>query len=386
MEPTREQVVEEINPILITSGKPFFSALEMLIKGARKWLHLQFYIFQSDETGSRIAQLLEEAAARGVQVFLLIDAIGSPGPSNPMFKHMQSKGVQVRHFEPLNFFKEGYLSRRLHHKIAVSDQMDILLGGINIANRYNDMDHEPAWLDIAVALNHAIYSDIKNYCEEIWEDKWVHETNDSSEPYGHVRFLRNDWRKHLNEISIAHLELFRSTKKEIIILCSYFLPGKALRRAIKSASLRNVSIKLISTATSDVPISKHAERWLYDWLFRNKVRIFEFQKNVLHAKMILSDSSCINIGSYNINNLSAYGSLECNLEIRDALFGKNVNQFLKQLIMNNCLEVSRPISGRKYKNPYQFACWICFQLLQGLLYITTNGYHRKATNPKIRRR
>jgi cardiolipin synthase len=358
--------------------------LETLIKGARKWLHLQFYIFQSDETGSRIAQLLEEAAARGVQVFLLIDAIGSPGPSNPMFKHMQSKGVQVRHFEPLNFFKEGYLSRRLHHKIAVSDQMDILLGGINIANRYNDMDHEPAWLDLAVGLNHAIAIDIKKYCVEIWQDKQVYETNGSSEPYGHVRFLRNDWRQHLNEISIAHLELFRSTKKEIIILCSYFLPGKALRRAIKSASLRNVSIKLITTATSDVPISKHAERWLYDWLFKNKVRIFEFQKNVLHAKMILSDSSCINIGSYNINNLSAYGSLECNLEIRDGVFGKNVDQFLKHLMMNNCMEVSKPTAGRKYKNLYQFSCWICYHLLQGLLYITTNGYHRKATNPKIR--
>jgi cardiolipin synthase len=386
VDPNQHKVAEKIYPTLTPSGKSYFSALEFLINDAKKWLHLQFYIFQSDETGRQIANLLEVAAGRGVQVFLLVDSIGSPKPSNLMFNHLRTKGVHVKHFEPLNLFKEGYFSRRLHHKIAVSDRMDILLGGINVADRYNDMDHEPAWLDLAVSLNHPIAIDIKKYCEQIWQDVNAEMKYKPAEIYPSVRFLRNDWRKHLNEISIAHLELFKKTKKDIVILCSYFLPGKALRRAIKSASDRDISIILITTKTSDVPISKHAERWLYDWLFRNKVRIFEFQKNVLHAKMILSDTSCVNIGSYNINNLSAYGSLECNLEIRDDAFGKEVQQFLNQLIKLKCNEVNKPISGRKYKILYQFACWICYHLLQGLLYVSTNGYHRKATNPKIRRK
>ncbi len=157
-----------------------------------------------------------------------------------------------------------------------------------------------------------------------------------------------------------------------------------MRRSIKSTTNRNVSIILITTKKSDVPISKHAERWLYDWLLRNKVRIFEFQNNILHAKLVSSDSTCVNMGSYNINNLSAYGSIECNLEIIDVEFGKLVNQYLKDLINNECIEITKPENGRKYKLLYQFVCWLSYHFLEGILYISTNGYQRKSMKPKIR--
>jgi cardiolipin synthase len=233
-------------------------------------------------------------------------------------------------------------------------------------------------------VNHAIALNIKFFCEQIWKEDKDESMIDSSDEIGSLRFLRNDWRNHLNEISISHLELFKNTKQEMIILCSYFLPGKALRRSIKSTSKRNVETILITTKTSDVPFSKHAERWLYDWLFRNNVRVFEFQKNILHAKLILSDATFVNTGSYNINNLSAYGSIECNLEIRDLEFGEMVHRYLKQLIKNDCVEIKKPVNGRKYKLFYQFACWLSYHLLEGILYISTNGYQRKSIKPKIR--
>jgi cardiolipin synthase len=377
-------ITESPKPKLVFSGSDFFSQLELLINQAQRWIHLQFYIFQSDQSGMRIASLLEKAVERGVQVYLVVDGIGSPRPSNPMFKNLRQNGVHVKHFEPLNIFKEGYLSRRLHNKIAVTDRMDFLIGGINIADRYNDIDHEPAWLDLAVFVNHPIALKIKFFCEQIWKEETELAMNETSDKIGAIRFLRNDWRKHLNEISISHLDLFKNTKQEMIVLCSYFLPGKALRRSIKFASSRNVSTILITTKTSDVPISKHAERWLYDWLFRNKVRIYEFQKNVLHAKLILSDASCVNMGSYNINNLSAYGSIECNLEIRDIEFGNMVHKYLSQLVKDDCIEITKPKNGRKYKLFYQFTCWFSYHLLEGILYISTNGFQRKSMKPKIR--
>jgi cardiolipin synthase len=381
-----KSIVQKSSPMLIESGKTFFSKLESVIKNAKQWIHLQFYIFQSDETGLHVAGMLEDAAAMGIQVYLLVDSIGSPGPENEVFKRLVRKGIHLRHFEPFNLFRNGYLSRRLHHKIVVNDQMDILMGGINIANRYNDMDHEPAWLDLAVYTRDPIAIEIKAYCEQVWQGKYPdHQKNNQEKPQI-IRFIRNDWRNHLNEISIAYLNLFKNTKTELIVLCSYFLPGKALRRSLKSMTERNVSVILITTKTSDVPVSKHAERWLYDWLFRNKVRIFEFQKNVLHAKLVMADGNYVNTGSYNINNLSAYGSLECNLEIKDACFGNNVRHYLNQLIQKDCIEVTRPITGRKYGIAYQFACWLSYHFLQGLLYISTNGYQRKSINPKIRRK
>jgi cardiolipin synthase len=259
--------------------------------------------------------------------------------------------------------------------------METLIGGINIANRYNDVDHEPAWMDLAVWIKSDISSEIKNYCAQIWNEEYGDKKSQIKNTHK-INFLRNDWLYHLNEISIAYLNLFKNSKHDIILVCSYFLPGKALRRSIEIASKKGVHIKLITTSRSDVPFSKHAERWLYDWLFRNQIQIFEFQKTILHAKMAISDSKKLIIGSYNVNNLSAYGSLECNLEINDVSFASMTNKKIKTWVQLNCAEIKKNKSGRKYPFYYQFICWASFKILQMILYLSSNGFHRKSVFPK----
>ena len=371
----------DCKPELIESGKPYFIRLVSMINEAKDWIHLQFYIFQTDETGEKIIRELIRARKRGVDIYILLDAIGSPKRSEPLFQSMIDAGIQMKIFSPVNIFSEGYLSRRLHHKIAVTDRMEALIGGINIANRYNDVDHEPAWMDLAVWIKSDISSEIKNYCAQIWNEEYGDKKSQIKNTHK-INFLRNDWLYHLNEISIAYLNLFKNSKHDIILVCSYFLPGKALRRSIEIACKKGVHIKLITTARSDVPFSKHAERWLYDWLFRNKIEIFEFQKTILHAKMAISDSKKLIIGSYNVNNLSAYGSLECNLEINDVYFASMTSKKIKTWVQLNCAEIKKNKSGRKYPFYYQFICWISFKILQMILYLSSNGFHRKSVFPK----
>jgi cardiolipin synthase len=366
---------------LVESGNPFFLRLASMINEAEHWIHLQFYIFQTDKTGEEIGNHLIRARNRGVEIFILMDAIGSPKISEPLFQSMIEAGIKMKIFSPVNFFSDGYLSRRLHHKIAVTDKMEALIGGINIANRYNDLEHEPAWMDLAVWIKSSICVDIKYYCIQIWKEQYG-DKNRQMKKHGKIEFLRNDWLYHLNEISIAYLNLFKGAKHDIILVCSYFIPGKALRRSIEVASKKGVTIKLITTARSDVPFSKHAERWLYDWLFRNQIQIFEFQKTILHAKMAISDSKKLIIGSYNINNLSAYGSLECNLEIDDESFASMTSKNINTWVQTNCSEIKKNKSGRKYPFYYQFICWISFKILQMILYLSSNGFHRKSVFPK----
>ena len=93
-----------------------------------------------------------------------------------------------------------------------------------------------------------------------------------------------------------------------------------MRRLLTNAAKRGVKIKVITAGPSDIMLAKHAERWMYDWLLRNKIELYEYQPAILHAKVAVCDSEWITIGSYNLNNISAYASIELNLDVHNADF------------------------------------------------------------------
>ena len=125
-----------------------------------------------------------------------------------------------------------------------------------------------------------------------------------------VRIRRNDWVRRKNEITATYVSMLRTANKQITILCSYFLPVKVIRKQMVYAVKRGVSIRVIAAGRSDVMLAKYAERWLYDWLLRNGIELYEYQRNVLHGKIAVSDDEWITIGSYNINNISTYAGIE----------------------------------------------------------------------------
>jgi cardiolipin synthase len=122
-------------------------------------------------------------------------------------------------------------------------------------------------------------------------------------------------------------------------VASYFLPGFTLRRLLKKASKRGVKIKFIFGKRSDVPIVLHASHFFYSFLLRNNMRIYEWKQSVVHGKLLFVDGISVNIGSYNLNALSDYGSLELNAEVNDTDFASQVNHEL-QSIMQQSSEVN----------------------------------------------
>jgi len=129
-------------------------------------------------------------------------------------------------------------------------------------------------------------------------------------------------------------------KEEIIIMCSYFLPGRVFRREIANAIKRGVKIRLILAGHSDVMIAKHAERYLYHWLLKKGAFVYEYQPTILHAKMAVCDKEFVTVGSYNVNNISAYASLELNLDVQDNNFAAQAKQKLEEIISKDCKAVT----------------------------------------------
>ena len=145
---------------LIRSGKQYFDKLVQLIDDAKIIIHIQSYIFDDDETGNQVADALKNAAKRKVEVYLMADGYASQVMSQSFIDDMREAGIQFRFFEPLFKSKYFYFGRRMHHKIAVFDSKCALIGGVNIANRYNDLPGEPAWLDFALYTEGEIAKEI----------------------------------------------------------------------------------------------------------------------------------------------------------------------------------------------------------------------------------
>lgn len=373
---------------LVTGGRGYFNLLVDLINSATSCIHLQTYIFTEDETGKTVADALMAAAKRNVAVYLLVDGYASQHLSTSFVKALELSGVHFRFFEPLFSTSNFYFGRRLHHKLFVADAKHALVGGINIANRYNDVDGIAAWLDFAVCAQGVVAQDLCELCWKIWHGfsakavincaenlslAAVSKNIDASQ----VHVKRNDWVSHKNEISSSYIAMFRHARFEITIMCSYFLPGKIIRRLLRKASQRGVHIKVVIAGPSDIWIAKQAERWLYDWLLRNNIELYEYQPSVLHAKIAVADNEWMTIGSYNINDISTYASIELNLEITDADFTGGVRRQLDAIIKNDCKRISRNKSRYSENIFIQFVRWICYQSIRIIFYLFTFYFKQK---------
>ncbi|MBI3139136.1 MAG: phospholipase [Sphingobacteriales bacterium] len=337
---------------LVQGGAAYFKKLESLIEKATQCIHLQFYIFLADETGQNVISSLKDAAAKGVAVYLQLDAYASQGLPQKTVNELREAGVQVKWFESLFKSRHFYFGRRMHHKVVVVDGCYALVGGNNICNRYNDMPGEPAWLDMAVYCEGEASYVVYHICRRMWGEKIrtpvVHwKTIDAfcatipAAEYTDVRVRQNDWVKRKVQVWRSYLEVFNKAENELLIMCSYFLPGILYRRKLAQAVKRGVTVKVVLAGISDIRIAKHAERFLYDWMLKNQIAIYEYQETVLHAKVATCDNSWTTVGSYNVNNISAYASLELNLDIRDRNFALHTRGIIYQIISNHCKEITR---------------------------------------------
>ena len=368
---------------LVNSGPPFFDLLLQLIKDSKYVLHLQFYIFDLDSTGMLVLEELKQAVKRGVAVFVVVDAYASEQITPENLSLFNANGIYLKRFSPLKN-KRGYgIGRRLHHKIVWVDGHTALVGGINIADKYSGYHGKAPWLDFAVKVEGPLCNDIKKTCDEVIPKRLLKQVYRKlpkvvfSDDLPHQsRIRKNDWFRSRIEISRSYRQAFRLAKKSITVVASYFLPGNRVRRLIKNASERGVHVTVILVGNSDVPFIKSAMTYLYDWMLRNNVSIYEWNNSILHGKIAVADGWWTTIGSYNLNALSDYGSLELNVEVYNKQFATDTEKVLQYYLETGCKQVKREQHAKAKNWLIQLGRWFSYiairmalRLLFGLMQI-----------------
>ncbi|WP_310556280.1 phosphatidylserine/phosphatidylglycerophosphate/cardiolipin synthase family protein [Flavobacterium sp.] len=367
---------------LIQSGKSYFDLFLKLISDSTESIHIQTYIFNDDETGKSIVNALKVAAAKNVKIYLMVDGYASENLSEIFIKNLKNENIEFRFFNPLFKNNNFYFGRRLHHKMIVVDAKYAVVGGMNIADRYNDCPNIKAWLDFAIFLEGPIAKELCILCWKTWNGFKVNKTLEYCKENNTLfefkeneialcRIRRNDWVRTKNEISTSYIEMFKNATHQITIICSYFIPGGIARKSIKNAIKKGVKVRLILASQSDVKIAKSAERWMYDWLLRKNVEIYEYQPTVLHAKMCVVDEKLVIIGSYNINDISAYASIELNIDIKNANFAKEVSKTLNVIIKEDCIQITNEVHHKTNTIFNQLYHWVSYKIFRISFFLCT---------------
>jgi cardiolipin synthase A/B len=374
---------------MVRGGADYFSLLHRLINDARHHLHLQTYIFDADETGIQVAEALMQAARRGVKVYVLADGYASQKMTRELIARFKESGVLFRWFQPLLRSRYFYFGRRLHHKIVVADGIYGLTGGVNISNRYNDMPGVPAWMDWAVFTEGEVSAELYYVCLEYWNRSgWGKKKRqviiDEAPRPPHTgqclaRIRQNDWVRRKTQVTRTYLEMFAKARRHIIIMSSYFLPGRKILKMLAAAARRGVQVKVIAAERSDIWVTKYAERYLYRWLFQHGVQLYEYQPRVLHSKMSTCDGKWVTVGSYNVNNISAFASVELNVDVLDEAFATGVEAKLDAIMQQDCHLIDPVIFQKQSHWYHRIWQWACYHFIRVVFNMFTFYFKQRAT-------
>lgn len=290
------------------------------IAGAKHSVRLEQYIFQASSIAERFRDALTDAAKRGVAVTVLLDDVGSLGLPRSYFMALQEAGGQVIWFNPVRWTLWTF---RDHRKVLIVDESEAFLGGCNVAPEYDGDGVKEGWRDggvdisgpVVKVLVDAFESQVEKAGNKIWLAR-KHGHNGWVESGADVSLLLMRPGLHQGAFQAA-LKKDLQGAKDVAMTMAYFLPRGRFMRALARAARHARSFCLLLPGKSDIPMMSVATRGLYGKFQRSGARIFEYQPQVLHAKVIVVDD-VVYVGSSNLDPRSLSINFEVMLRVRSA--------------------------------------------------------------------
>ncbi|MCL2876131.1 MAG: cardiolipin synthase ClsB [Betaproteobacteria bacterium] len=362
---------------LLENGEAFFPALLEAINAARQEILLQTYIFATDTTGRRVADALAQAATRGVSVRVLVDGFGGLAFERKLMDGLSAAGVETLIFrrERRRFSLHRQRLRRLHRKVTVIDGRIAFVGGINIIDDFDAEAPVHPRYDYAVRIEGALLKPILASSRHLWRQiAWRSlrsrvrvQSSASVQPCtaGDMRaaFLTRDNLRHRADIENAYLDAIANAHEEIILANAYFFPGLRFRHALLAAAARGVKITLLLQGVADHPLMQYATRALYPIFLENGIRLFEYQRSVLHAKVAVIDRHWATVGSSNIDPFSLMLAREANVAVIDHEFAATLATRITAAMRDGAVELRREDWARQ---PIirRLLCWLAYQTVR----------------------
>jgi cardiolipin synthase len=314
---------------LLVDGGATYDALLEAIAGARHHVHLEYYIFAADRTGTTLRDALAERARAGVAVRLLLDAVGSGAAPRRFFQPLLDAGGELAWFHPMHFgriWRRTWVNMRSHRKIVVVDGRVGFTGGINVTDEENERLRADAFRDLHVRVE----GDAVRGLQLLFVEDWAYATGqrDFISPVAQsmpprtpgpidAQVLGSGPDSPWESIHRLHVAAIHEAKHRVWLATPYFVPGEAAMMALTSAALGGLDVRVLVPRRSDSILVTLAARSYYDELIAAGVRVYEYGPRMLHTKALLVDDGQAMVGSANFDSRSFSLNFEVAMLFRD---------------------------------------------------------------------
>lgn len=362
------QFYEENTVELFNNGPDKFEALLRDISSARRFINLQYYIIADDEIGSRVADALVERARAGVKVRLIYDSVGSFKVSRRFLRRLKEAGVEAYPFFEVVFPPFGTrVNWRNHRKLVIIDGTVGYIGGMNIADRYVDGGKDfPLWRDLHLRVRGPGVNALQQSFAVDWnfmgqplleqiagDEEAKAEIPDAGAAYGKAGAVDlqlltggpvNQWMN----LTLMFQKLIATARKTVYLQTPYFLPSEGLLQALQLAALSKVDVRIMLPRRSDSDMLRWASFSYVQECLRAGIKVYLYDKGMLHSKAIIVDDEFATVGSTNFD----FRSFEHNFEANLLIYSKEFNALMKKQFLEDQRDCIRVSASTWRQRPY----------------------------------
>ncbi|MCK5824777.1 MAG: cardiolipin synthase [Ichthyobacteriaceae bacterium] len=347
---------------LLNNGEVKFPRLFNDLKKAKKYIHIEYYMWENGIIGNQLKDILISKSKEGVKIRVIYDAFGSQGIGGKMVEDMQAVGIKI--FPILQVKLVAFASRmnhRDHRKIVVIDGLIGYIGGVNISDRYdNRYNNGEYWRDTHLRIEGFTVNNLQhhfianwNYCSDeklvanheffVYDNYW---NSKNIRDLTQIVVGGPDYKR--SYILYAFFKIFTLAKKRLFITTPYFIPDESVLLALKQAALGGVDVRLIVPYVPDSRLVGSATRYYLQFLLNAGVRVYLYYKGFIHSKTVVADQFVSVIGTANLD----IRSFSLNYEANAIVYSKEVAiklegtfyedlRYCKELEYNEWMKTSR---------------------------------------------
>jgi len=328
---------------ILKDGKSTFETIFRALEGATKRIHIQYYIFEDGDLATRLLNLFEQKIAHGVVVRLIYDGIGSFSLSKKYLKKLLEIGVEVYSFLPFKFGRYFYsLNFRNHRKIIVVDGAIAFTGGINVSDKYlKGQVGLGKWHDMHLRL----IGPAATQLDQVFMTDWYlvstkllaaieQPKSYSKQPVSNelVQIVAGGPDDDFPVLEQTYFSMINMAKDYIYITNPYIVPGQALIRALQTAALSGVDVRLLVSEKADNQVVSWSVHSYFELFLKAGIKIYLFPDGFLHSKIMVSDDAISSIGTANLDDRS----FEQNYEVNAIMYHTQIAKQLKEDFLNDC--------------------------------------------------